>query len=227
MNTARSKHIIDAASTVDSLLQDSYLLVVELRLGGSANNRIDIWPRCVQQVEVARQRLQQSGLDERSVDAICLALCALVDETLLKRFDGESHGDWAGEPLQVKFFKNYEAGVSLFEDMRRVLNEPAADPHVLTGFHRVLALGFSGGLMEEAHPERLQLLTALEARVAPMGLDTRISTVVERHPRLGPPHWWSPMLSHGLAALLLLTALWWGLDLMLGNQLTSLRFGQA
>lgn len=227
MNMTGSNHMGDAASTVDSLLHDSYLLVVELRLGGSANNSTDIWPRCVQQVEVARQRLQQSGLGERSVGAICLALCALLDETLLKRAAGDSHGEWAEEPLQVKFFKNHEAGVSLFEDMRNVLNEPAADPHVLTAFHRVLALGFSGGLMEESHPERLQLLAALEARVAPLGLDTRISTVVERQHWLGLPGWWSPMLSHGVAAGLLLAALWWGLDLMLGQQLASLRFGQA
>lgn len=176
MNRAAQKNVA-AKMDIDALLQDTYLLVVELRHGTDAHSSPELWSRCVADVEHVRVTLQEEGLDRRSIDLISHAQCALLDETVLACAEGRAHEDWAMETLQAKFFSSHQAGESLYEDMRTVLYEASVHPYVLTAFQRVLMLGFLGRYREVNHPERQQLLTAISAQVAP--LDTSQSLVIQ------------------------------------------------
>jgi len=68
-----------AAVDIDALLQDTYLLVVELRQGASVQPGRELGELCVEQVEQTRQRLELAGLSPRSIDHISHAQCALLD----------------------------------------------------------------------------------------------------------------------------------------------------
>lgn len=221
MNRATQKNAA-AKVDIDALLQDTYLLVVELRHGTEAHTSPKLWSRCVADVQHVRAMLQEGGLDRRSIDLISHAQCALLDETVLARAEGRAHEDWVMETLQAKFFSSHQAGESLYEDMRAVLREAGAHPHVLTVFQRVLMLGFLGRYRELSHPERQQLLTDICAHVQP--LDTSQSLVIQLGAGPRMPIWgWlrSPQVHMVMAAALLIGA-WWGLDNALGEAVASL-----
>jgi type VI secretion system protein ImpK len=211
---------------IDSLLQDSYLLVVELRQDASIYSSQELAALCVKQIEHVRQQLEQAHLSPRSIDHISHAQCALLDETVLGCALNEAHADWAREPLQARFFKHHQAGEFLYEHMREVLREAAPDLPVLTAFQRVLTLGFQGRYRDVNDPEREQLLSALNAQVAPLKLNQTLEKQLGVRPRSATLTWVQSPLTHVVAAGLLLAAVWWGLDHRLIALIATLVPGQ-
>jgi len=207
---------------IDALMQDTYLLVVELRHGTEAHSSPQLWSRCVADVEHVRAMLQERGLDRRSIDLISHAQCALLDETVLACAEGRAHEDWAMETLQAKFFSSHQAGESLYEDMRTALREASVHPHVLTVFHRVLMLGFLGRYREANHPERQQLLTAISAEVPPLVTSQSLVIPLGSGPRMPIWGWLRSPLVHIVMAAAVLVSAWWGLDNALGEAVASL-----
>ncbi len=80
---------------IDAVLQDSYLLVVQLRQGAVVEQGAALWQHCTALIEQTRQRLREQGVNAQSVDHLCYALCALLDETVLVRAQGAEHAAWA------------------------------------------------------------------------------------------------------------------------------------
>ncbi|WP_408600803.1 type VI secretion system protein TssL, short form [Pseudomonas sp. PLMAX] len=226
MNLKASRKPAALAVDIDALLQDSYLLVVELCKGASAHDGMALKDLCVKQVEHVRQMLEHAGLSPRSIDHISHAQCALLDETVL-RVDKQARDAWTKEPLQAKFFSRHQAGEFLYEDMREVLREPAPDPLVLTAFHRVLMLGFQGRYRDADDPEREQLLCALHAQVVPLALSQTLATKLTFGQGLRIWLWPRSPLAHGLLVGLLFVGCWWGLDQLLANLLSSVLPGEA
>ena len=227
MNLNPSSDPTSMSVDIDALLQDSYLLVVELRQGACALNTDKLSALCIKQIELVRRLLKEAGLSSRSIDHISHAQCALLDETVLGRGKDEDHAKWARKPLQARFFNRHQAGEFLYEDMREVLREPSADQHVLTAFHRVLMLGFQGRYRDANDPEREQLVVALAARVAPLKLSHTLPTHVNVGRRMKAFYWLRSPLAHVLAASLLLVGVWWGLDHLLNGVIASLSSVQA
>lgn len=222
MNLTASKERTAAAVDIDALLQDTYLLVVELRQGASVPRSQDLSQLCVEQVEHVRQQLKLAGLSQRSIDHISHAQCALFDETVLTCAEGDAHASWASEPLQTKFFNRHQAGEFLYEDMREVLREPAPDRHVLTAFQRVLMLGFRGRYRDLDDPEREQLLVDLSARITPLQVSQSLITQAHGSELIAGLAWLRSPLVHVVAVGMLLTAIWWGLDHLLSGAIASL-----
>ncbi|WET13138.1 MULTISPECIES: type VI secretion system protein TssL, short form [unclassified Pseudomonas] len=210
------------AVDIDALLQDTYLLVVELRQGASVQPGRELGELCVEQVEQTRQRLERAGLSPRSIDHISHAQCALLDEAVLTCADADARTDWASAPLQAKFFNRHQAGEFLYEAMRDVLSEPAPDRHVLTVFQRVLMLGFRGRYRDLSDPEREQLRVALDAQVAPFKVSQHAPTQVGGGELSAGFGWLRSPLIHLLTVALLLVATWWGLDHLLSDAIASL-----
>ncbi|MOA06740.1 hypothetical protein D3C78_1264010 [compost metagenome] len=154
------------------------------------------------------------------------AQCALLDETVLGCAKGDAHAQWASEPLQAKFFSRHQAGEFLYEDMRESLRQPSPDVLVLTAFQRVLMLGFQGRYRDVNDPEREQLLSALNARVAPLELNHVVMTQGIGQ-RMSFLRWLRSPLIHILMAGLLLVGAWWGLDHWLNGLISALVPGQA
>ncbi|MEQ7919149.1 type VI secretion system protein TssL, short form [Xanthomonas sp. WHRI 1810A] len=211
-----------ASVDIDALLQDTYLLVVELRNGASLQDGIAVWTLCVRQVEHVRQQLKSAGLSQRNIDYISHAQCALLDETVLSCAAHDARQKWAGESLQVKFFGRHQAGDFVYEEMREVLRAPAPNLQVLTVFQRILMLGFCGRYADRNNPERQQLLHALNAQVAPFEPGQGVTTQVGQGARMHYLRWLRSPVVHGVTVSLLLVSAWWALDRLLGGLVTML-----
>lgn len=216
-----------SAVDIDALLQDSYLLVVSLREGAMARSGRDLWRHCCEQIEVLRQALKDAGMSQRNIDCISYAQCALLDETVLGYARDEAHADWAGEPLQAKFFNRHQAGEFLYEDMRDVLRDPAPNPQVLTAYHRVLMLGFKGRYSDLQDPEREELLRTLDAQVAPLAMCGLLISGTRRRRSVVLQRWLRSPAMQLLVAALLIVGTWWGLDQLLSRLVSSLLPGAA
>ncbi|MBT2337755.1 MULTISPECIES: type VI secretion system protein TssL, short form [Pseudomonas] len=223
MTLLRTGKQATTALDIDDLLHDTYLMVVELRQGASVPDLQKLRELCVAHIEQVRQRLEQTGFDQRSADHISHAQCALLDETVLTVTPSDMRTEWAGESLQAKFFNRHQAGEFLYEDMREVLREPAPDPRVLTAFQRVLSLGFRGRYKKDvADPEREQILAALNAHVAPLQVNQDLVGQAAGRNLIGSlPRGRSPWV-HALLVVLLLAGVWWAMDHLLNGVVASL-----
>ncbi|MED5609075.1 type VI secretion system protein TssL, short form [Pseudomonas sp. JH-2] len=211
---------------IDALLQDSYLLVVELQQKASAKDGAELWKHCAAQVEHSRARLAEAGVSLNAIDRICYAQCALLDETVMRNAGEQSHAVWAAKPLQAHFFNRHQAGEQLYEDMRAALAEPAPDLRVLTCYQRVLMLGFLGRYRDEQAPEREQLLDALSEHVQPFAA-TGEAPVLVRAGGGGWRRWLGMPWLHLVAAAILLAGVWLVLHRMLVDTVTTLLPGQV
>ena len=204
---------------IDALLQDSYLLVVELRQGQKPQKGA-LRTRCEEQVQDVRLQLEEAGVDQRSIERIGYAQCALLDETVLGCARDEAYSEWAGRPLQAQFFSRHQAGEQLYGDIHEALREPAADRLVLTVYQRMLMLGFQGRYRDAQDPERERLLELLNEQVAPLE-PTAGATLVNA----GSTGVWQGLRSPWgqlILAALLLTGLWLGLDHLLTEAVATL-----
>lgn len=210
---------------IDALLQDTWLQVISLRHGPTfeeGEGRV-LWERCVAEVTRVQQALKESNLDQASCLHILTAQCALLDEAVKGRgVQDDACVQWYDVPLQGHFLGTMDAGDTLCERMRTVLRDPTPDVAVLTCFHRVMMLGFLGSYRSLNDPERMRLVAALNAQVPPF---TRLQTqpvLAEARYGRGAGGVLSGWPARIAISVLLLTALWWGLDRWLEMTLTTL-----
>lgn len=214
-----------AAVDIDQVLQDSYLLVVQLRNGSVPVEVQQLRDRCAAQVVSVRDQLQGAGVSQASIERISYAQCALLDETVLHVATDDEHDAWAGEPLQARFFNRHQAGDFLYEELREVLRQPAPDLQVLTVYHRVLMLGFRGRYHAIDAPEREQLQVALDELIMPLQVCKPLATRLGTHTRFR--YGSHSMVMHAVGAGVLLVAVWWGLNRWLAGQAAGLLAGQG
>lgn len=195
------------AVDIDALLQDTYLLVVELQQKAATKDGAELWNHCAAQVERCRKSLNDAGVSQRTIALICYAQCALIDETVMRHATAQSHAIWASKPLQAQFFNRHQAGEQLYEDMREALARSAPDRLALTCYHRVLMLGFLGRYRDEGAPEREQLLTALNEHVEPL-TGAGSAPVLVRGGGGSWHHWLGQPWLHLAGAAIVLAAVW-------------------
>lgn len=209
---------------IDALMADAWLTVTELRFGvrladGEGEH---LWQHCVDNIEHVMAQLEQADVNEASRQHILYACCALLDETAKGReVEDDASIVWYDRPLQAKYFGSMDAGDELYERMRQVLREPAPDSAVLTCFHRVLMLGFKGCYALN-DPTREQLVRALTERVPPFEADQSQPVLATISGRSGLTDWlrhWPVCI--GLS-LMVVTALWLGLNHWLDSLIATL-----
>ena len=159
---------------------------------------------------------------------ILTAQCALLDEAVKGRgVEDEACLQWYDIPLQGHFLGTMDAGDTLCERMRDVLREPAPNLAVVTCFQRVMLLGFIGSFRSLHDPERLKLVNALGERVPPFQCPATAPVLVESRAGLGISGWLAPWpVRIGLSVVVVL-ALWWGLNHWLDHLLLTLLPGEV
>lgn len=174
---------------IDQLMADSWLTVAMLRHGSSVPDGNILYQNCCAQVEKVRLALNSAGYDQSSIDHICYAQCALLDETVLSR-KAENEADnsdaataqraWRAVPLQARYFGSLRAGEAIWDRIAETLRQPAPQNAVLTCYHRVLSLGFQGiySIGSVSQAQREETLKLLSERVAP--LDAGITLLVNK-----------------------------------------------
>jgi len=210
---------------IDALLQDTWLQVISLRHGPvfQDGEGLKLWQRCVADVERVQQALRDADVDKASCQHILYAQCALIDETVKGRgVQDDACVQWYHMPLQGHFLGTLDAGDALCDRMRDVLREPTPDSAVLTCFHRVLMLGFLGSYPSVSSPEREQLVKALTEQVPAFRFPQTEQVLAESLAGRGIGGWLSSWTARIALSVLLIAALWWGLNHWLDQMLVTL-----
>ncbi|MFH8133004.1 type VI secretion system protein TssL, short form [Pantoea osteomyelitidis] len=214
-----------ASIDIDVLLQNTWLQVISLRHSPQfqeGEGRV-LWERCIADVERVQRELKASGLDEASCQHILTAQCALLDEAVKGRgVDDDACVQWYDIPLLGHFLGIMDAGDTLCDRMRDVLREPAPDNAVLTCFQRVMMLGFLGSFRSLNDPERQKLVSVLSEHVAPFSWPQTHPVLAESPVGWGLGGWLASWPVRIGLSVMMLAALWWGLDRWLDQMLATL-----
>ncbi|CAM6950627.1 MULTISPECIES: type VI secretion system protein TssL, short form [Enterobacter] len=219
------KHGTAVPVDIDALLQDTWLQVISLRHGPQFQEGEGraLWERCIADVERVQRELKASELDEASCEHILTAQCALLDEAVKGRgVEDDACVQWYDIPLQGHFLGTMDAGDTLCDRMRDVLREPAPDIAVLTCFQRVMMLGFMGNFRSLNDPERQKLVTALSERVTPFSYPPSQPVLAESRAGRGMGGWLESWPVRIGLSVIILAALWWGLDRWLDQMVQNL-----
>ena len=210
---------------IDALLQDTWLQVISLRHGPQfqdGEGRI-LWERCIADVERVQRELKANGWDDTNCRHILTAQCALLDEAVKGRgVDDDACIQWYDIPLQGHFLGTMDAGDTLCDRMRDVLHEPSPNKTVLTCFQRVMMLGFLGNFRSLNDPKRQQLVTALNEQVAPFSHPQNSPILVESRTGWRVNSWLTSWPVCVGLSVMVIVALWWGLDKWLDQILLTL-----
>ncbi|MGV8916522.1 MAG: type VI secretion system protein TssL, short form [Pseudomonas sp.] len=198
--------------SIDEVLHETWLMVCQLRNGWQADDGAGLYRNACAQVEKARELLSAAGMAEQDIEHIRYAQCAVMDSAVMSRsIKDAGYEAWLTTPLQTRYFNSLGAGENLWERIRKVLQEPAPNIAVLTCFHRVLQLGFSGRYREQDAPDREAVLATLAQRVPPftLALDAPlVSRSTLSRVQIGAGAlWWG-----ALVGVTVLGMLWWGLN---------------
>lgn len=208
---------------IDTLLENTWLLVTQLRFGAATSAGAPLYTTCCAEVEKVKRALQAAGIAQASIDHITYAQCALLDEAAMTRGTAEEEAtddwqQWRAAPLQARYFATLQAGETLYDRIAEVLKSPAPSLLVLTCCHRLLTLGFQGayGVGSLSQGQRDKIVAALTARVAALDSDSDLLIQPpsrQRWPLWHSLRWWTGM------ALLAGLLVWWlgnrGLDTLL------------
>jgi type VI secretion system protein ImpK len=214
-----------ASIDIDALLQDTWLQVISLRHGPQfqeGEGRV-LWERCIADVERVQRELKARALDDTSCRHILTAQCALLDEAVKGRgVEDDACVQWYDIPLQGHFLGTMDAGDTLCTRMGEVLRGPAPEQAVLTCFQRVMMLGFLGSFRSLNDPDRQKLVSALSEQVEPFTYPQTHPILAESRAGQGISGWLASWPARIGLSVLVLVALWWGLDHWLNLTLTTL-----
>ncbi len=214
-----------ASIDIDALLQDTWLQVVSLRHGPKFQDGEGrkLWEHCIADVERVQRELKESELDEASYQHILTAQCALLDEAVKGRgVEDDACVQWYDIPLQGHFLGTMDAGDTLCDRMRDVLREPAPDQAVVTCFQRVMMLGFLGSFRSLNDPERQKLVSALSEHVPTISYPQAHPVLAESRAGRGMGGWLASWLVRIGLSVIVVAALWWGLNHWLDQMLLTL-----
>ncbi|HEJ7990995.1 TPA: type VI secretion system protein TssL, short form [Serratia liquefaciens] len=204
----------------EQILYPGWLMVSQIRNGQAAPEGDALYRRACQLVLQMRRQLDEAGFSESSREQMLFALCALLDESVLRRGNrGDVYQSWHVNPLQVHLFSRHDAGKALWEDIRTLLKSPAPDAAVMACLYRTLQLGFVGQYREQDHERREDVVRALSERVPPFTLSQE-SPVVVRPSVLRGGRWWY-WLSWG-AGIVVLAAMWFVFSSLLDGQVAQI-----
>ncbi len=200
---------------IDEMLYPTWLTVCQLRNGWQVDDGPALYRNARAQVDSVRTALGETGLSNQDRDHIIYAQCALLDGAVMNRKNRDAgYNEWLKLPLQTHYFNTLGAGEQLWERIRTVLHQPAPNIAVLTCFHRVLLLGFSGQYRDDEAPDREAVLAELNRLVPPLSVAEQTPLVVRpparRYRRGTRTVWWRFLLAGAAIGLL-----WWGLNLNL------------
>lgn len=214
-----------ASIDIDALFQDTWLQVISLRHGPQfqeGEGRM-LWERCIADVERVQRQLKASELDEASCLHILTAQCALLDEAVKSRgVDDDACVQWYDIPLQGYFLGTMDAGDTLCDRMRDVLREQTPNHAVVTCFQRVMMLGFLGSFRSLNDPERQKLVSALSKLVTPFSYPQTHPVLAESFAGWRRGGWLASWPVYICLSVIVVVAIWWGLNHWLDQLLISL-----
>lgn len=192
-----------SAATVDTLMQDTWLLALAIRNGKPPVVDDALYQHCLDMIQQVQDKLTSMGALDYLTEEIKFAHCVFVDEAIMSQPDTDVSTWWNRTPLQGHFLDHLHGGDLFYEHIKKLLREPAPSLVLVTCYYRMLLLGYRGKYRIEGHPERQALMNQLcECLPAP---ERKINnSVFIRRSRPDIRFWRrSPWIMRGVALLLI------------------------
>ncbi|HBS5676360.1 type VI secretion system protein TssL, short form [Klebsiella aerogenes] len=205
---------------INRVFYPGWLMVSQLRNGQQIKDGDALYRRACRWISEAREFLTKAGVSTTNSERMLYAYCALLDESVLNRdLQDDGYRRWRKDPLQAQFFGTLNAGEELWDRIRAILREPAADVMVLTCLFRTLQLGFVGAYRAVDDERREDVVRMLSQRVPPFSL-TQEAPVVVRAARLrsGRRRYWLGWV----AGIVVLAGLWFTFSSVLSQMVLQI-----
>lgn len=119
------------------------LLLGRLRVAALQASFASLLEQVAQAVQFFEKDIRQAGVNPEAANAAKYLICATADD-IVQNIPTEDRHVWTHYSMLSRFFGERIGGVRFFEELDRLLVDPAANYDVLELQHACLALGFQG-----------------------------------------------------------------------------------
>jgi type VI secretion system protein ImpK len=223
---ARDAGQFSAANPITAAAAPLLILLGRLRLMIVDMQAVPLMQHVANEIHAFERRVVENGVDPQEARIATYVLCATADD-IVQNLPGTDRHVWLQYSMVAQFFQVRNAGVGFYEELAKVLHNPAPRYDLLELMHACLSLGFEGQYRGTANGQNelqrirrdvYQTLRHLKSRgdedISPRwrGLDLRMSALTSR----------VPLWAIASAAAAVLLACFFVLRILLGNNVDIL-----
>lgn len=168
------------ASTLDTLMQDTWLLALSVRNGQSITIDDALYQRCFSMVQQVQDKLSTAGAAASLREEIKFAHCVFLDELIMTIPDADISAWWKRTPLQGHFLGHLNGGEHFYERIKKLLREPATAEAAVSCYYRMLRFGYTGKYRTEDDEERQSLVQQLKALLPEQAVSPDSAVIIQR-----------------------------------------------
>ncbi|MGV3345837.1 type VI secretion system protein TssL, short form [Enterobacteriaceae bacterium LUAb1] len=197
------------ASTLDTLMQETWLLVLAIRNHPPVTVDDALYLRCRDMIQQVQDKLAKAGVPAYLTEEIKFAHAVFIDEAVMMQPETDVSVWWQRTPLQGHFLGHLHGGEHFYEHIKKLLRDPSPAEAVVACYHRMLTLGYQGKYINdgaEENEERQSLLKQLGERL-PAATDKINAPIFILNRRPDMPFWRRAPWVIRLLGLLLMVAM--------------------
>jgi type VI secretion system protein ImpK len=131
-----SNPILAAAAPLLILLGRLRLMIVDM-------HAVPLMNHVANQIREFERKVLEAGVSREDAMVAKYALCGTADD-IVQNLPGENRQVWLQYSMLAQFFQVRTSGVGFFEELNKLLANPAPRYHLLEFMHACLSLGFEG-----------------------------------------------------------------------------------
>ncbi len=131
-----SNPITTAAGPLLVLLGRLRLMIIDM-------HAVPLMEHVADEINDFERKVLEAGVDKHDADVAKYALCGTADD-IVQNLPGTDRHVWMQYSMLARFFQVRTSGVGFFEELNKVLANPAARYDLLELMHACLSLGFEG-----------------------------------------------------------------------------------
>lgn len=140
---ARDGFEYSAANPIVAAAAPLLILLGRLRLMIIDMQAVPLMNHVANQIREFERRVIEAGVSREDAMVAKYALCGTADD-IVQNLPGENRQVWLQYSMLAQFFQVRTSGVGFFEELNKLLANPAPRYHLLELMHACLSLGFEG-----------------------------------------------------------------------------------
>lgn len=140
---ARDGGEYSAANPITAAAAPLLILLGRLRLMIVDMQAVPLMTHVAEQIREFERKAGEAGVDPMDVQVAKYALCGTADD-IVQNLPGTDRHVWMQYSMLAQFFQVRTSGVGFFEELKKILANPAPRYHLLELMHACLSLGFEG-----------------------------------------------------------------------------------
>ena len=140
---ARDGGEYSAANPITAAAAPLLILLGRLRLMIVDMQAVPLMTHVAEQIRDFERKAGEAGVDPMDVQVAKYALCGTADD-IVQNLPGTDRHVWMQYSMLAQFFQVRTSGVGFFEELKKILANPAPRYNLLELMHACLSLGFEG-----------------------------------------------------------------------------------